>query len=44
MTETVNEILRSYVDIYKNHNGISPLAVKSILEITLEKELENYDE
>ena len=38
MTKTVNEIIRNYVNLYKNHEGMSPLALKSILEIILEKE------
>ena len=36
MTKTVNEILRNYVSIYKEHEGLSPLAARSILEIALE--------
>jgi len=36
MTKIVDEIIRSYISIYKEHDGITPLAARSILEIMLE--------
>jgi len=36
MTQTVDEIIRNYVHVYKKHNQISPTALKSLLEFYLE--------
>ena len=41
MTKTVNEIIRNYVNLYKNHEGLSPLALMSILEIIIDENGEN---
>lgn len=38
MTKTVDEILRSYLNVYKKHEEISPRTLNSVLEYVLEKE------
>ena len=42
MTKTVDEIIRNYVKVYKKHEKITPQAIKSILEIVLDKNNDEY--
>ena len=36
MTKAVDDILRSYITLYKRYKSISPFAIKSMLENILE--------
>ncbi|MFC1564088.1 hypothetical protein ACFL6G_04085 [candidate division KSB1 bacterium] len=42
MTTTVNELVGNYIHLYKKYEKISPTAMKSILELLLESNGDDF--